>query len=228
MKTCTKCKIEKPKTEFHKSSTTKDGLYSSCAKCKTQSVKDRYWKDPEKYKEKSIKRRIENPERVREIGRESDRKRQDAKSAYTKQYAKDNREKVLAIKRAYNSRNNDRINEARRASRAEKFKNDHIAHMSHRIRGLVTTALRAKGKKKSSRTEEILGCTIEQFIVHLEKQFCKGMSWENRRKWHIDHILPMASAKTEEDVIKLNHFTNLRPLWAKDNLEKRDKILTLI
>ena len=100
--------------------------------------------------------------------------------------------------------------------------------MSHRIRGLITTAMRAKGKKKSSKTEQILGCTIIQFIGHIERQFCKGMNWENRRKWHIDHIMPMASAKTDEDVIRLNHFTNLRPLWAKDNLEKRDKILTLL
>jgi hypothetical protein len=46
------------------------------------------------------------------------------------------------------------------------------------------------------------------------------MSWENRRLWHIDHIIPLALAKNEDQLIKLNHYTNLRPLWAKDNLVK--------
>jgi hypothetical protein len=50
------------------------------------------------------------------------------------------------------------------------------------------------------------------------------MSWNNRSEWHIDHITPMASAKTEHDAIKLNHYENLRPLWAIDNLRKGSKI----
>ena len=54
------------------------------------------------------------------------------------------------------------------------------------------------------------------------------MTWENRSDWHIDHIIPIASAITEEDVIRLNHYTNLRPLWAKDNLAKGAKMEHLI
>jgi hypothetical protein len=54
------------------------------------------------------------------------------------------------------------------------------------------------------------------------------MSWENRAEWHIDHIVPLATAKCEEDVIKLNHFTNLRPLWAADNLKKNSNRTHLI
>lgn len=51
------------------------------------------------------------------------------------------------------------------------------------------------------------------------------MTWNNYGKWHIDHIIPISSAKTEEEVIKLNHYTNLQPLWAKDNLKKGNKII---
>ena len=59
------------------------------------------------------------------------------------------------------------------------------------------------------------------------------MNWDNYgqyklgeiRTWNIDHIIPLASAKTEEDIIKLNHHTNLRPLCSKENLDKRDKII---
>jgi len=50
------------------------------------------------------------------------------------------------------------------------------------------------------------------------------MSWENRGKWHIDHIVPVSSAKTEQDIIKLNHYTNLRPMWASDNIKKSNKM----
>jgi hypothetical protein len=58
----------------------------------------------------------------------------------------------------------------------------------------------------------------------LEKQFVVGMSWDNRNKWHIDHIIPLSSAKTEEEIYKLAHYTNLQPLWAEDNLSKGDTI----
>ena len=51
------------------------------------------------------------------------------------------------------------------------------------------------------------------------------MSWENQGKWHIDHITPLSSAKTEEEVYRLCHYTNLQPLWAEDNLKKGSKIL---
>ena len=62
-------------------------------------------------------------------------------------------------------------------------------------------------------------------IPHLEKQFAIGMSWENRSEWHIDHIIPLSSAKTEDEVYKLCHYTNLQPLWAEDNLKKSNKFI---
>ena len=50
------------------------------------------------------------------------------------------------------------------------------------------------------------------------------MNWNNQGEWHIDHIIPLASASTEEELLKLCHYRNLQPLWAKDNLEKQAKI----
>ena len=50
------------------------------------------------------------------------------------------------------------------------------------------------------------------------------MNWENRNLWHVDHIIPLSSAKTEEELVKLCHYTNLQPLWAEDNLKKSNKI----
>ena len=66
----------------------------------------------------------------------------------------------------------------------------------------------------------MLGCDFADLKHHLESQFTEGMTWDNRNLWHIDHIIPLASAKSAEEVVKLSHYTNLQPLWAKDNMRK--------
>lgn len=100
--------------------------------------------------------------------------------------------------------------------------------MTVRTRSLISNAFIRRGLRKPAKTEAILGCSIEAFRAHLERQFLPGMTWENRALWHIDHIVALATAVTEADVLALNHFTNLRPLWGPDNLSKRDKALFLL
>jgi len=65
---------------------------------------------------------------------------------------------------------------------------------------------------------------IEQLKEHLEKQFDENMTWDNYGEWHIDHIIPLSSANTEEEMYKLCHYTNLQPLWAIDNIIKANTI----
>ena len=96
--------------------------------------------------------------------------------------------------------------------------------LSHRI------FLALKGAVKSKRTKELLGCTIEQLWIHLEKSFKPGMTKENYGKWHVDHIRPCASfdlTKPEEQA-KCFHYTNLQALWAHGNLSKGDKFVTFM
>jgi hypothetical protein len=70
-----------------------------------------------------------------------------------------------------------------------------------------------------------LGCSPQFLKEHIEKQFSDGMSWELVGKYiHIDHIIPLSSANTEEELYKLCHYSNLQPLWAEDNLKKSNKI----
>ena len=73
----------------------------------------------------------------------------------------------------------------------------------------------------------MLGCTPLQLKEHLESKFTGNMTWENYGfyGWHIDHIIPLSSAKDEDGLKKLCHYTNLQPLWCKDNLSKGSKIL---
>jgi hypothetical protein len=72
---------------------------------------------------------------------------------------------------------------------------------------------------------DIVGCSPEFLKKHLENQFVSGMSWDNRSEWHIDHIIPLSSAKTKDELYKLSHYTNLQPLRSEDNLRKSNKIL---
>jgi len=82
---------------------------------------------------------------------------------------------------------------------------------------------------KSARTEKLIGITIPELKVYIEKQFKSGMTWENYGfyGWHIDHIMPLSSFNLEdpEEQKKAFHYTNLQPLWAKENLHKHSKIL---
>ena len=83
----------------------------------------------------------------------------------------------------------------------------------------------AFNKDKGNATLDILGCSFEFFASHITSQFTEGMTLENYGEWHLDHIIPLATATTREDVVRLNHYTNFQPLWAKDNLSKGSKIL---
>lgn len=103
------------------------------------------------------------------------------------------------------------------------MKADPLFKLKYSIRLLIRNSLNNLGHSKSEKTESILGCSIVEFKHYIESKFVEGMSWENRSEWHIDHIIPSSSAKTKEDLIKLNHYTNLQPLWQYDNLSKSNK-----
>lgn len=91
------------------------------------------------------------------------------------------------------------------------------------MRSNLCRIIRGQGYTKKSSCNEIYGCSFDELKKHIELQFKEGMSWENRGEWHIDHIIPLVNATTEEELLKLNHYTNLRPLWAKENLTRSKK-----
>lgn len=111
---------------------------------------------------------------------------------------------------------------------SNKLKKDPIYKFSTRVRSIVSSSFKRgiNQLKKTTKTEQILGCTIEEFRKHIESQFKEGMTFENHGKkgWHLDHIIPISKATTEEEVIKLNHYTNFQPLWWHENISKGNKI----
>ena len=116
----------------------------------------------------------------------------------------------------------------------KRKKSDLLFKLAFNFRCRISSALKSSGVKKNTKTSIMLGCTYEELRQHLESQFESWMSWDNwggevvleqNVSWDIDHIIPLNSAVTEEDIIRLNHYTNLRPLCSYYNRHiKRDKI----
>lgn len=108
--------------------------------------------------------------------------------------------------------------------KVSRRKKDYIFNMKERLLSRLSSALKSKNFKKQDSITKSIGCTPEFLCKYIESKFKPGMNWNNRNLWHLDHIAPLSSVKTEEELLKLNHYTNLQPLWAKDNLKKSNKI----
>ena len=112
----------------------------------------------------------------------------------------------------------------------KKMSNLYYSNSKHRIgllmRNRINQILKNKKFVKKNRFLVYLGCTPSELKFYIEKKFQPGMTWDNWKigGWHIDHIVPLSSAKNEEEIMKLCHYSNLQPLWAIDNLKKADKL----
>lgn len=108
----------------------------------------------------------------------------------------------------------------------QRKKEDKLYEFSNRIRHLIKRSISKMGYTKKSKTYQILGCDFETVYNHLLKTYKKnyGVDYNFKEKVHIDHIIPISTAKTEEDVVKLCHYTNLQILKAEDNLKKSNKL----
>jgi len=110
-----------------------------------------------------------------------------------------------------------------------RYFNDLQFRLASRLRGRLSDALRIGKKEKVGSHIRFLGCSLEELKTHLQNQFKEGMSWDNYGKngWHIDHKQPLSRFDLTNDsqLVKLCHFTNLQPLWAKDNIIKSNKFI---
>ena len=105
------------------------------------------------------------------------------------------------------------------------MQNDELYKFKHKMRNFIYSSFKRNNFRKNKASETILGCTLIEFKDYIKSKFTEGMSFDNYVKWQIDHIIPLSTAKTVEDVIKLCHYTNLQPLWAEDNRRKSNKII---
>ena len=153
-----------------------------------------------------------------------------------KAYRKANKEKIAEIQKAYVKANKEKIRNQHKSYEKQKYKSDPLYKLKRIYRNSCGRAFNSIGKKKNNKSLKLLGLeTWQELAKHLQSQFYdhpdtgKKMTLDNHglHGWHIDHIIPLSTAKTEKDIIKLCHYTNLQPLWAKDNLSKNNKILDI-
>lgn len=106
------------------------------------------------------------------------------------------------------------------------------ANLNWRMAAGIKNSLKGNGAKAGRSWESLLGFTVHDLMQHLERQFLPGMSWDNRGEWHIDHIRPLNgfnfSAPADPEFREAWALTNLRPLWAKDNISKSARRTHLI
>jgi len=143
---------------------------------------------------------------------------------YVKNWTIKNKSRRLEIQKKYRDENKESCLKLVREYKKKKYQTDLIFRLKDNISSSIRRYLTVK---KSKKTIDILGCNIEFFIEYIESKFTDGMTWDNHTKfgWHLDHIIPLSSASTEEDLYKLNHYTNYQPLWWRDNLSKSNKII---
>ena len=202
-KICAKCKESKSFDEFYKRETSKDGLRAECISCE---------------RVRRAKHRKANKDNIKE---------------YNRNYREANKEKIADRKKAYREANREKFSQSS-ASYYKKRKDNPLFRLIRNYRNSCLKAFRSIGNKKNNKSLKLLGLKDwEEFAEHLSKQFYdhpetgEEMTFDNHGLygWHIDHIIPISSVKTEKDIIKLCHYTNLQPLWAKENLSKSNKTL---
>jgi hypothetical protein len=130
------------------------------------------------------------------------------------------------MKAKYYMQNRDRLTSVNTKRQRERYNEDPQYKLAVAARNMLKRVLRKGNKPKHGGSYEILGYSHNELMNHLESQFTEGMSWDNYGDWHIDHIIPVSwfikMGETSPSVI--NDLSNLRPMWAEDNLKKSASI----
>lgn len=231
IKICTKCKIEKNIEEFSKWKHSKDDHFHQCKKCCKEYNKIYREKNKNKLNENNKEYYKEYYNKYKDKIKENHKidyiKYKEKWKSTRKKYYEKNKSHLLEIqkKRLENPLVRKNRNKTARIRDEERSKTDINYKIKKRLRCRIWHAL--KGIYKTKRTEELIGCKYQEFIKYLESKFQIDMTWDNYGKWHIDHIIPCDAfdLSLQENQEKCFHYTNLQPLWAKDNLLKSNKII---
>ena len=179
-----------------------------------------YAENKEAIKATTSKYYAENKEALKASRAKYYAENKEALKAFQAKYYAENKEAIKAAVAKYYTENKEAVNAYRAKYKKARMKSNPIFKTACLMRSRTRSALRSKNFKKKHSLSEYLGCTIEHLKTYLESKFQPGMTWENQGQWHIDHIIPLASADSVEEVYRLCYYRNLQPLWAADNISK--------
>lgn len=153
--------------------------------------------------------------------KENKLKNKDSIDIYNKKYYSKNKEYY----KKYRANNVDKYRDYHRNYCANRLKEDPIFKLKRNIRSLIGVTFKNHNVKKSIKSKDILGMDLIDFKRYIEDRFEPWMTWDNHGKyngelnhgWDLDHIIPISSAKTKDDIIKLNHYSNFQPLCSYTN-----------
>lgn len=240
-KKCNSCKIIKSIDDFCNNKRFPDGKNVSCKKCNNErkrKEKGTYWKQQLKKSGNKYCPKCDTVKSMNDFG--NVKKNKDGKSGLCR-ICKSKSDKLYRNKlkedgvykqrkRLEYIRNIEKYKEYGK-NRVRDYKKEYsdlrkseIRTLKYSLRNRIYQAFKYRNMKKNVSTSELLGCDFNYAKIHIEKKFTEGMSWDNYGEWHIDHIVPLNSAKTKEEIKELFNYKNLQPLWAKDNLSKGCKI----
>jgi hypothetical protein len=227
-KKCSKCKILKDYTCFHKDSSHKNGIRSRCIECSKQD---------DKIKTYRRKHYLSNKVKILQKCHDSYFLNMDirlkAKETSRKSYLK-NRDKVLERGKLRRELKNEEIKKRNidyykkrnyKDVIKERRKTDQNALYRNKYGNVLRKAIKNDGR---SYIENIIGCDISFFKTYISSKFKKCMNWDNYGKhWQLDHIYPCSSfdLSKEEDRLKCFNYKNYQPLTIKENLQKHTKII---
>ena len=170
-----------------------------------------YWVTPEHYKERVDKRKQKHLERWDNDLDYKNRLNKRCKSSKSKE--KESERKKTDV---FKQKRKKYIS----SWYANKYKNNSLFVLKARLRARIAWAFNQKKSHKTKETQKYIGTDWETCEKFIESQFLDGMNWNNKHLWHIDHFFPISIAKSYQQLKQLLYFTNLRPMWAIDNIRK--------
>jgi len=237
MKKCSKCKQEKELNNFGIDKKQCDGLNRVCKQCR-QTFSKEHSKRLYEYNKEYVKKNVDKiKEYHKEYRKDYYQNNVDKIKEYQKEWSKENyqnnAEKLKNRRKEYYYNNKEKTLLTNNTYRNKRKQSDPLFKLSTNLRTMIGGAIKKNGYKKLSKTELILGCSFDFLKQHFESQFQTWMTWDNyglyngqlNYGWDIDHIVPLSSALNENDLLRLNHYSNLRPLCSYNNRYiKRDNV----
>lgn len=241
MKICTRCTITQPLTAFSKSAVNGDGLQNICKTCNKLYLKQHLINiSASNAKFTDIELRVNTPSKYCKDCNtihtsdlfDLDRTKKSGLATYCKvcsgkriaKYQQDHKDERNQYFKDYYQKNIESMRSYLRQYKSYRYANDTEYKLLECYRGIVTNALTKSHKSRTEKTIFLLGCKISELKLYLESQFTEGMTWENYgiKGWQVDHKKPCAAFDLSDINQRLQcfHFSNLQPLWAKENRDK--------
>lgn len=220
-KVCKRCGVEKPLEDFYKCKNCSDRRGSTCKDCTHIKHKEYYQKNREKLLVRYAEYREAHREELKQYFRDRYKAKKPEILAAQKEYNKKHREEKVKYLRAYYRKNKERLTKQNYERQRARLATDSLYKLKQQMSLLTWRAFDGHGQVRRARVEKILGCSPEDLTAHLKQTWADryGEEWTGQ-PCHIDHITPLHTARTPEDVYKLCHYANLQLLTPEDNMAK--------